>query len=189
MSNYIQSSKAKLVAFLVNKENFANFATNSLQGNVFEQYAHQQLSKGGQFKYRSLEAGSCQTYHLNLPQRSVIYFYNIEECVAKETYYVPLDPKLACIDAYAPSVGFFQTTINVNHPIPKVKMADLVIATAQTHLFFVVPDYLYGSYSKQTFQNISCNNADKGDKGMSKRRKGCIEEVKQFVLCIPPEIP
>jgi NADH dehydrogenase [ubiquinone] 1 alpha subcomplex assembly factor 7 len=184
LSNYIQSSKAKLVDFLV--VNKASPATKLLQGNLFEQFAHQQLSKGGRFEYRSLESGDCQTYHLELSPRNVISFYNIEVCADKGSYYIPLDANFPCVDAFAPSVGFFQMTINVHHPIAKVKMAELVIATDQTKLFFVVPDYLYKSYQRQIFENESDkNDEDQGGKGISKKHKGRIEEVKQFALCIP----
>jgi hypothetical protein len=182
LSNYIQSSKAELVDNVVNN---ANFATKPLQRNLFEQFAHQQLSKGGRFDYSSLESGDCQTYHLDLSPRNVVSFNNIGQCVDKGSYYIPLDLNFPCIDAFAPSVGLFQMATNVNHPIPKVEMAELVNATDQTNLFFVVPDYLYNSIQKQTFVITSRKNSNQEDNGMSKKRKGYIVEVKQFALCIP----
>jgi NADH dehydrogenase [ubiquinone] 1 alpha subcomplex assembly factor 7 len=187
LNNYIQSSKAKLVDFLaVNK---ANPATKPLQGNLFEQFAHQQLSEGGLFKYRSLESVDDRTYDLTLPQRKVCTFYNIKECADKGSYYIPLDPNFPCIDAFVPSVGFFQMTVNVHHPIRKVQMADLVLTTEQTKLIFVVPEYLFMTYRRQSFENKSSkSNEDQGDQGISKKRKDCIEQVEQFALCIPLDI-
>jgi hypothetical protein len=100
-------------------------------------------------------------------------------------YFIPWSHTFPCIDAFSHSIGHLQMTINLKHNIARSHMIEHVNATKEYKLYFVVPAYLFDQYRKQKFvENTQEKNKDLVEVGLQKKKKGVLDQVKQFVICI-----
>jgi hypothetical protein len=183
LKKFIKSETQELTDFLNRLTPTSEVA--SLQGSLFEGLAHIKLAKGGTFKYRSLDKNITQVGTLNLTPLRTGHFFNVSECKDLETYFIPRNPQHACIDSYAPSVGFFQMTINLHHGIKDEPMKKILSSSKEERLYFVVPEHLFEAFPRQRWINPNGRILDDYDAKPSKRRrKNVYRKLKQFVILI-----
>ena len=119
------------------------------RAKVFEGYAHQKLSEGGNFPMRCLEDKTEGI--LMLPKRNTAEFHDISNCKDSGVYYIPVNPDFPCIDSVIPGVGYFQMTTSLDHKIVKRKMSEIVRVMHMRRFYFVVPHMSFERFRKQKF--------------------------------------
>jgi hypothetical protein len=146
------------------------------------------LANGGTFKFRSLDVPNGQIDSLDLKPLHTGHFFNVSECKDLGTYFIPRDPWDTCIDAYAPSVGYFQMTTNPHHGINDKHMKKILKSFTESRLYFVVPENIFSHFPRQ--QWINSNDEILSDYGApsKKRRKNVYGKLKQFVILFPTNL-
>jgi len=157
-SSYI---KQKLVEFFSDRElqKLRSFLTTSpqltfsgsLRGGLFEGWADQILIRGGTFQTRNL--GKHINDVLTIPACHKVtvpkFIDNGQLC-----YFKPLDTdNFPCVDAWIPTIGFFQMTVSSTHPIKQRGIAQLLAQSPMRKFYFVIPDddYLFNNFQWQSF--------------------------------------
>jgi len=161
--------------------------SGSLRGGLFEGWADHILSRGGSFSIRCLRTS--KVFTLNLPELQKVVTPKFVESGA--FYYKPLDKdSFPCVDAWIPTIGFFQMTTTLSHPIKERGIASLLKQTEMKDFYFVVPDQddLFDKFNWQPF----IVPKKESSKGKAKRRKVIGDEdigtyadqLNQYVLKI-----
>ena len=143
------------------------------RARVFEGYAHQKLSEGGEFPTRCLENNTKGTF--TLPERRTEIFHDLPNCKDSNVYYVPKNPFFPCIDSVIPGVGYFQVTTRLRHPIGKQKMREIVDTMHVRKFYFVVPDSNFEKFRKQKLEKKNLKASDGMDEMFSQ-----ISELEVF---------
>jgi hypothetical protein len=176
-------------------------------GNMFERYAHQKLSEGGEFLVRSLDDESENL--VSFPARMSYTFQTLSECTNPNLYYVA-KAAFPCIDSLVLKTGYFQMTVSMKHDINE-KMKEIKSKMKMDNFYFVVPHTHYKEFKKQRILGSTDHNtSSRPSRGnltssirVSKRVKRTNKEnkaqlmnvnneensekylVRQFVICIP----
>jgi len=109
-------------------------------------------------------------------------------------YYKPISDNFACVDAWIPTVGFFQMTVSLSHPIKEAGLANLFVGR-QPHgmkkFYFVIPD------DDDLFQMFKWQSFKSGGKPKGKTSKSTksledagmyADQLEQYVLKIKIDI-
>jgi hypothetical protein len=178
LERFIKEEEATLKRFLTSAKHTPLLA--SLRGNLFEAYAHRILSAGGIFEYCSLDDKTRITCHLNVPKRETERYYEIKSCKS-EKYYIPWNPNYPCIDAFAPKIGHFQMTVSLSHPLPGLKMNEIIKDSSENLLYFVIPSTNYDVFKKQGISGKEASTTDIDNKN-KKRKVDDSLSFRQFAL-------
>lgn len=153
----------------------------SLRGDLFEEEAHQMLSKGGTFNVRKLSDNEEESVHFS---KMEIESFTLKK-VPSNKFLVPDIPNFPSIDSIstAHTPAAFQCTVAPTHPVKVMglklvlkALKDAKISTTGFRLYFVVPDDKYENFKKQKYIN------DKGDPHGAVPRN--INAIEQYALCI-----
>ena len=208
LRKFLCSSENDMKQFILWSDGVPSLAP--LRGTVFENYVHEKLSKEGEFLVRPLDDGTKST--LKVPQRKFQRFWNVSECKDLNVYYRVAKKNQTCIDSLIVNEGYFQVTTNLEHPIEKQKMRDMVDVLGMKKLYFVVPHTIFEKFEKQNFKEdvdqANCavrssgeqdlldkrplkevNNSDENKRQkMTETKSNKIDGrnfIQQYVICIP----
>ena len=125
---------------LLMKQPFCDYEL-PLRANLFEAYAHQLLSGGGEFPMRPLDEDI--TCKLHVLPGEIERFHNVSQCTDQNQYYIPWDSNHVCIDSVSLHTGYFQITMTMKFDIPEDNLMETVDALGMDGLYFVVPDVVF----------------------------------------------
>jgi len=193
-SSYI---KQKLVEFFKDRElqKLRSFLTTSpqltfsgsLRGGLFEGWADQILIRGGTFQIRNL--GKPINDVLTIPVCHKVTVPKFIDNGDNLCYFKPLDTdNFPCVDAWIPTIGFFQMTVSSTHPIKQRGLAQLAVSPMRK-FYFVIPDddYLFNNFQWQSF---IVPKKELGSKSTIRRRAPdedagiYMDQLEQYVLKI-----
>jgi len=178
-------------------------SAHSFSGTVFESVAHVTLQRGGVFRIKNLENGAVG--EINLPLREEIAFSSADVIPTLDAngYLRPAYSTFESIDALVKPNLLFQMTVSLSHPCKQAGLYDVLVALGKTvpgtpvkkkrkldaqppapilgfqgdpvRLYFVVPDFNFGSFQKQRYTNASGNPLDAS-------RHTSVNAIQQFAL-------
>jgi len=158
-----------------------------LQGSLFEAWAHQILVRGGKFPIRRLgkNTNDCEIVIPQCMVKNVVDFTPI----GGNTYYKPISDNFPCVDAWIPTVGFFQMTVSLSHPIKEAGLADLYVGVQHHDMkkfYFVIPD------DDETFEKFKMQSFKRTGKSSKSKKLEDIgiyaDNLEQYVLRIKVNI-
>lgn len=175
-----QKEQQRLMSFLRGSDGDSHLAT--LRGTLFEQKAHELLSKGGTFKIRELARTGCQMKEtrLRLPVKTVVPFRKLTDTPKNSCDYLkPQSRRFVAVDAISPPDTAFQMTARPRHTIHcDIHKIVNYYNPVKFHLYIVVPESMFDMFQKEQ------SYVEKYEKVAAHPPRG-IEKIKQYVLSIP----
>ncbi|CAG8602124.1 11129_t:CDS:2, partial [Cetraspora pellucida] len=135
--------------------------TAVFRGNLFEDYAHLELQRGGMFRVRCLNdnSGVTEINIKNLEYKS----FSTPNNASKECYNRPNSKTFKSIDSFSlddKTLNLYQITISNNHGIKIVQIKVLedlltwINDADNTNLYFVVPSNIFETFPLQKYKTI-----------------------------------
>jgi hypothetical protein len=123
----------------------------SIRGHMFEAFAHRQLSRGGDFKIKSLidENNFIQTESIfPIKRKNAKIFYNTSQIISlgPDDYGLPITKNYQSIDSLIidNNLYLFQMTVSNSHPVQQQQLLNIINYfpgnNKDIYLIFVVPD-------------------------------------------------
>ncbi|GBB85883.1 hypothetical protein RclHR1_12330004 [Rhizophagus clarus] len=157
---------------------------SGLRGNLFEDYAHRQLQKGGTFRIRELTKGVTSTEIMNKKMDKLYYnWFDTLRDVDANSYNRPRSRIFESTDSFVfnsqeNTLDLFQVTVSKAHGV-KVKGLEKIkthVWNGNIKLYFVVPSDKFDDYPWQSYRGL--NNL------VSYSHSPWIDDLKQYVLDI-----
>ncbi|RIA86762.1 hypothetical protein C1645_828796 [Glomus cerebriforme] len=164
----------------------------SYRGNLFEDFAHKQLSKGGVFRTRKLKKGINTTEITNKKIKGLEYnWFTTMKNVREDCYNRPRSKIFETIDSFSldddnETLTLYQTTVSTNHGIKVKGLKDFKYSKwdeisnkfikwdKKFHLYYVVPTDKFETFPWQSYRTKK--------NYVIKKYPSWIDEIPQYVL-------
>ncbi|KAF0480809.1 crinkler CRN family protein [Gigaspora margarita] len=141
---------------------------NGFRGNLFEDFAHLELQRGGTFRVRCLNNNS-KIIEKKINKLSANIFTTLDEA-RKECYNIPKSKTFASIDSFSldkNDLALYQITVSKTHGIKIKGLNDLnrsltwVKNANNINIYFVVPSDIFETFPLQKFKTAKDEDSQK----------------------------
>ena len=117
---------------------------------------------------RSLEDE--KTFDLVITKKEIRKFYDISGCTDENLYYVPMRKNQASVDSIMVNMGYFHITVTKDHSISRIQMEIIVEELKMKNSYFVVPDWMFEEFKRQSSKKKKPNQETKSGQGIVKEQ-------------------
>ncbi|KAF0332866.1 DUF185-domain-containing protein [Gigaspora margarita] len=154
---------------------------SGFHGNLFEDFAHLELQRGGTFRVQCLNDGDSKIMEKQLKKLECNVFTTLNEA-NKEHHSKPKSKTFASIDSFSldnNDLALFQITISENHVVKVRGLKDLNrsltwMKNNSINIYFVVPPDIFGSFPLQRY--LTTKDED------SQKAQGWSNKITQYAL-------
>ncbi|CAI2166028.1 10118_t:CDS:2 [Funneliformis geosporum] len=160
---------------------------SAFRGRIFEDFAHQQIQKGGDFRIRLLTNGMVSmkntiTEYKKIRSYKFKEFYTLED-TRKNYYNVPTAQNFESIDSFSydeNTLFLYQVTVSMKHSIKfnaLDKIKKFLDWDKDIYLYFVVPPEIFSRFPPQKYKNSKDEDRQKFPT--------LINKLSQYALEVP----